>query len=163
MSTFRRILMATDFSEASLAAWDRALLLAADNGADLFVVHAYDPPNTFHTGGIAPGHYEEWDQAVRTAANEKLDLLVAQARKAGIRAHRSVEAGNADEAVTKAAKDLEADLIVMGTHGRRGVSRMLLGSVAARVVATAPCPVLTVRVSERPKLANLAGAGGGGA
>jgi nucleotide-binding universal stress UspA family protein len=161
MSTFRRILMATDFSEASLPAWDRALSLAADNGADLFVVHAYEPPNLVHTGGIAPGRYEEWDQAVRAAANEKLDLFVAQARKVGIRAHRSVEAGNADEAVIKAARDLEADLIVMGTHGRRGVSRMLLGSVASRVVATAPCSVLTVRVPERPKLANVAGAAAG--
>ncbi|HEY6050198.1 MAG TPA: universal stress protein [Thermoanaerobaculia bacterium] len=157
MTTFRRILMATDFSEASLPAWDCALSLAADNEADLFLVHAYEPPNLVHTGGIVAGHYQEWDQSVRAKANERLDVLVAQARKAGIRAHRSVEAGNADEAVIQAAKDLEADLIVMGTHGRTGISRVFLGSVASRVVATAPCPVLTVRAPETPKLATAAG------
>ena len=148
MKPFRRILMATDFSEASLPAWKRALSLARENEAALYVVHAYEPPNLVHTGGIVPGQYEVWDQNVRAAANEKLDDLVAEAASLGIQADRVVEAGFPEEAIVKAAEDFEADLIVMGTHGRRGVSRMFLGSVASRVIATAPCAVLTVRVPE---------------
>ena len=154
---FRRILVATDFSEASLPAWDCALSLAADNGADLFLVHAHEPLNFVDTSGIVPGQFEEWDEAVRAKSNERLDVLVARARQVGVRAHRSVEAGNADEAIIRAARDLETDLIVMGTHGRTGISRMFLGSVASRVVATASCPVLTVRASEASKLATAAG------
>jgi nucleotide-binding universal stress UspA family protein len=150
MEPFRRILMATDFSEASQPAWKRALSLAAENAAALYVVHAYEPPNLIHTGGIAPGHYEAWDQNVRAGANEKLDFLVAEAVGLGIQADRTVEAGFPEEAIVNAARDFDADLIVMGTHGRKGVSRMFMGSVAARVVATAPCAVLTVRVPERP-------------
>ena len=146
MRAFRRILMATDFSDASQPAWDTALALAADTGAALYVVHAYEPPNLIHTGGIMPGQYEAWDQNVRAAANEKLDDLVAEALKTGVQADRTVEAGFPEEAIVKAAGEFGADLIVMGTHGRRGVSRVFMGSVAARVVATAPCPVLTVRV-----------------
>jgi nucleotide-binding universal stress UspA family protein len=55
-----------------------------------------------------------------------------------------VLAGAADEAITEAAKDNDADLVIMGTHGRKGVSRLFLGSVASRVIATAPCPVMTI-------------------
>jgi len=149
MGTFRRILMATDFSEASQPAWNTALTLAADNEAALYVVHAYEPPNLIHTGGIVPGQYEAWDQNVRASANEKLDDLVVEALKLGVQADRTVEAGFPEEAIVKAAEEFGADLIVMGTHGRKGVSRMFMGSVAARVVATAPCPVLTVRVPGR--------------
>jgi universal stress protein A len=148
--------MATDFSEASEPAWRRALSIAAENDAALYLVHAYEPPNLIHTGGLVPGNYEAWDQNVRAAANEKLDDLVAEAAGMGIQADRAVEAGFPEEAIVQAARDFDADLIVMGTHGRRGVSRMFLGSVAARVVATAPCPVLTVRVPELRKSSRLA-------
>jgi universal stress protein A len=145
MACFHRILMATDFSEASVSAWNKALALAADDSAELVVLHAYEPPNLVYTGGIAPGHYEAWDQDIRTSANERLDRMVAEAVKQGIHARRTVQAGETEEVIVQAAEDLEADLIVMGTHGRTGLSRVFLGSVATRVIATAPCAVLTVR------------------
>lgn len=150
MKPFQRILMATDFSEASLPAWKRALAMARENRAALLVVHAYEPPNVVQAAAVAPGVYEEWDQNVRASASKKLDLLVNEAQKAGVDATRIVEAGNADESIVKAAEDYEADLIIMGTHGRKGVSRIFLGSVASRVIATAPCAVLTVRLPEEP-------------
>ncbi|HEY6148391.1 MAG TPA: universal stress protein [Thermoanaerobaculia bacterium] len=156
MKPFQRILMATDFSEASIPAWNRALSLATENAAALFVVHAYEPPNAVQASMVAPGVYEEWSQNLRAGAEQKLDLLVAEARKLGLQAHRSVAAGHVDEAIIKTAQELDADLIVMGTHGRKGASRMFLGSVAARVMATAPCAVLTVRLPERPKLEKVA-------
>jgi len=156
MKPFERILMATDFSEASIPAWKRALSLAAENAATLFVVHAYELPNAAQATMVAPGVYEEWNENLRTGAAQKLDVLVAEARKLGLEAHRGVAAGHADEAIVKTAEDLDADLIVMGTHGRTGAARIFLGSVAARVMATAPCAVLTVRLPEKPKLQKIA-------
>jgi nucleotide-binding universal stress UspA family protein len=70
---------------------------------------------------------------------------VEQARKEGVDARALLVTGFADEAIVAAAKQQGADLIVMGTHGRRGAARLFLGSVAARVISTAPCPVMTVR------------------
>ena len=156
MKPFQRILMATDFSEASIPAWNRALSLATENGAALFVVHAYEPPNMVQASMVAPGVYDEWNQNVRAGAEKKLDLLVAEAGKLNVEARRTLAAGHADEAIVKTAEDLEADLIVMGTHGRKGASRMFLGSVAARVMASAPCAVLTVRLPAKPKLEKVA-------
>lgn len=138
MKPFQRILMATDFSEASLPAWKRALAMAKENRAALLVVHAYEPPNVVQAGDV------------RASVSKKLDLLVNEAQKADVHATRIVEAGNPDKSIVKAAKDYEADLIIMGTHGRKGVSRIFLGSVASRVIATAPCAVLTVRLPEEP-------------
>lgn len=156
MKPFQRILMATDFSEASIPAWNRALSLAVENAATLFVVHAYEPPNAVQAAMVAPGVYEEWNENLRTGAAKKLDVLVAEARKLGLQAHRGVAAGRTDEAIVKTAEELDVDLIVMGTHGRTGAARMFLGSVAARVMATAPCAVLTVRLPEKPKLEKIA-------
>lgn len=148
MKPFQRILMATDFSEASLPAWKRALAMAKENRAALFVVHAYEPPNVTQAEAVAPGVYEEWDQNVRASVIKKVDLLVNEAQKAGVDTTRIIEAGNSYQSIVKAAEDYEADLIIMGTHGRKGVSRIFLGSVASRVIATAPCAVLTVRLPE---------------
>ena len=156
MKPFQRILMATDFSEASIPAWNRAVSLAAENAATLFVVHAYEPPNAAQATMVGPGVYEEWSQNLRSGAEKKLDVLVAEARKLGLQAQRGVAVGHVDEAIVKTAEDLDIDLIVMGTHGRRGASLMFLGSVAARVMATAPCAVLTVRLPEMPRLEKIA-------
>ena len=147
MKEFQRILMATDFSEASLPAWKKALAMAKGGGT-LFIVHAYEPPNVAQAEAIGGSVYEEWDQNVRAGSNEKLDLMVGEARRAGVNATRILEAGNAEESIVRAAEDYETDLIVMGTHGRKGFSRIFLGSVAARVIAMAPCAVLTVRMPE---------------
>ena len=148
MKAFQRILMATDFSQASLPAWKMALAMAKENRAALFVFHAYEPPNVVQAEAVAPGVYGEWDQNVRASVIKKVDLLVNEAQKTGVNTTRIVEAGSPDESIVKTAEDYEADLIIMGTHGRKGVSRFFLGSVASRVIATAPCAVLTVRLPE---------------
>jgi len=89
--------------------------------------------------------YEEWDQKLREAVERRLRPLLEHARKDGVEAEPLILRGFADEAIIAAAKQQHADLIVMGTHGRRGAARLFLGSVAARVISTAPCPVMTVR------------------
>ena len=148
MTPFHRILMATDFSDASAPAWRRAVSIARENKAALFVAHTYQPPNMVQAGAVAPGLFDEWNDNMRRDVEKKLVLLVNDAQKSNVVAQPLVLTGNPDEAIATAAEENDVDLIVMGTHGRKGVSRLFLGSVAARVISTAPCAVLTVRVDE---------------
>jgi len=148
MKSFRRILMATDFTEASGPAWERAVALARENGAELFVAHVYEPPNAIQAEAVAPGVFEEWNTTLRANVARKLQLIAGEAWKSGVLAHTLVLTGVPDEAIAEAAREYTIDLIVIGTHGRTGFARLFLGSVASRLIATAPCAVLTVRSTE---------------
>jgi universal stress protein A len=143
---FHKILVATDFSPASAAAMREATKLAQNNGAELLIAHAYEPPSPLQIDGyVAPWIYNEWDETLRNEAEMALMPLVETARQSGVNARPLVLKGAPFKAITDAAGSEHADLVVMGTHGRTGLSRLVLGSVAARVAASAPCPVLTVR------------------
>lgn len=148
MKSFRRILMATDFTEASVPAWTRAVALSRDNGAELFLAHVYEPPNAVQAAAVAPGIYEEWNTTLKANIAQKLHAITGEAWKSGVMVHPLVLAGTPDEAIAEAAREHAIDLIVIGTHGRTGVARLFLGSVASRLIATAPCAVLTVRIPE---------------
>jgi len=145
VKTFERILVATDFSPASAPAFEQAVKIAKRDAAPLLITHAYLEPALVELSQAPATVYAEWDQEIREAVKEKLQPLVEDARKEGVEAEGLILMGFADEAIIKAAKQHGVDLIVMGTHGRRGAARMFLGSVAARVIAAAPCPVMTVR------------------
>ena len=88
---------------------------------------------------------EDMTASARAWAQKHLDRLVTKAKAAKLRVRGVIVDGVAHEQIVRTARGRKASLIVMGTHGRTGVARFLLGSVAARVAATAPCPVLTVR------------------
>jgi len=151
MTDIRHVMYATDFSPASLAALPHALDLARLTGAELRIVHVLTAPRVLYIeGGYVP--QEIWDQS-RADAERELDRLIARAVDAGVRATASALDGEPADAIVRAAEDGKADVLVLGTHGRGGVARLVLGSVAARVVATAPCPVLTVRATEREERA----------
>jgi nucleotide-binding universal stress UspA family protein len=146
MSQFRRILHASDFSPASRPAFRRALDLARANRASLTIVHVYSIIVPMMGEGYAtPQVYDRWMADIRTDAQRRLGRLVAQARTRGVRAKGLVLEGIPHDRIVRAARSTRADLIVLGTHGRTGLGRVFLGSVAARVVTLAPCPVLTVR------------------
>jgi nucleotide-binding universal stress UspA family protein len=145
MKSFQRVMVATDFTSASTAALREAVQMAQRSGGELIVVHAYTPPNVIQAEAVAPGVYQEWERNVRVAVETKLGALIDGARKAGVNARALAVSGTPDEAIAEAAKLNGADLLVLGTHGRKGVSRFFLGSVASRVISTAPCPVMTVR------------------
>ncbi len=145
---FRRILVATDFSAASAPAVDRAIFLARESDAELTIAHAYQPPSLILDGYVPPPTYEKWDHSLEEEARKKLEHLVEDARRIGVQSTPLLLTGTPYEAITDAAKDLDCDLVIMGTHGRTGVSRFFLGSVASRVVAAAPCPVMTIHGSE---------------
>jgi len=144
--TIRKILMATDFSDASAPAWRKAVEMAAESGAELLVAHAYAPPQIVEMGPMQPRLYDEWDDRLRSETAKKLQLLVGDAARMGVVARPLVLVGNPEEAIVDAALENHAELLVVGTHGRKGVSRFFLGSVATRLIASAPCPVLTVRM-----------------
>jgi nucleotide-binding universal stress UspA family protein len=94
---------------------------------------------------ISPSTYEEMAASQRAWAQKQMDRLLAKAKTARVKARAMLLEGVAHEQIVRTAKRQRAGIIVMGTHGRTGVARFFLGSVAARVAATAPCPVLTVR------------------
>jgi nucleotide-binding universal stress UspA family protein len=146
MPTFRHILHPTDFSRASAKAFATAVELARANRAALTVVHVLTPVvPVAGEGYVLPETYEQIEAAARAAAQKQLDRLVAKAKPAGVRATGLLLTGTPHDQIVRAARSRRADLVVIGTHGRTGLARFFLGSVAARVTALAPCPVLTVR------------------
>jgi nucleotide-binding universal stress UspA family protein len=89
--------------------------------------------------------YETMLADIQRDAERRLSRLVAHARKSGIRVKSLLLEGVPHDRIVRAARSTHADLVVLGTHGRTGLGRLFLGSVASRVVTLAPCPVLTVR------------------
>lgn len=143
MAAIRRILHPTDFSPASAPAFARALALARDTGAVLLLVHVI-PPRGPHLG---KGYMDlkTYEEITRREAGLAMRSLQARAGRAGVRARAVVLEGHPFAEILRAAARERAGLIVVGTHGRSGFSRVFLGSVAERVIRLAPCPVLTVR------------------
>ena len=146
MSRIRRILHPSDFSRASGAAFTKALEMAKTNRAELLVVHVLAPVVPMVGDGyVPPNVYEEIEASARSQAQAQINRLMAKARKAGVRVKGLLMDGVPHEQITRAARSKRADLIVIGTHGRTGLAKFFLGSVAGRVVSIAACPVLTVR------------------
>ena len=147
MARIRRILHPSDFSKASSAAFTKAVDLAKTNQADLVLLHVLAPPLPLMAGDgyVSPQVYEDLDKSARAYASKELAGLVARAKKAGVRASAVLRDGIAHEQIVRASRSPLADMIVIGTHGRTGLAKLFLGSVAGRVVSTAKCPVMTVR------------------
>ncbi|MBI4254759.1 MAG: universal stress protein [Candidatus Rokubacteria bacterium] len=146
MKRFRKILHPTDFSKVSGAAFKKAVELARQERAALRLVHVLAPPAVLLEDSFMTAKtWAELTTAGRREAQRRLAPLLAKARKARVRASAAVLEGMVFEEIVREARRRRADLIVMGTHGRTGVARFFLGSVAARVLALARCPVLTVR------------------
>lgn len=139
-ASFRRILLATDLSGSSDAASIQALELARSLTAQLVVVSVIDPA-TDPVTGLRGTRIDR----LRAARLEAAQALVARGRHDGVRVTFLVWEGDPGEAIVEAAASEQVDLIVVGSHGRGGVGRLLLGSVSDYVVRRAPCPVLVVR------------------
>ena len=147
MNSIRRILYATDYSKASARAGDKAVELAKQNDAELLVVHVIVPVHAYATEDDFGGAelYMRLEESAKKDAESSMKRLMAKLEKAKVKAKSLLLRGTAHEQIVKAAKSKKADMIVIGTHGRTGLSKLFLGSVAGRVVSAAPCPVLTVR------------------
>jgi nucleotide-binding universal stress UspA family protein len=146
MRTFRRIVHPSDFSPASRPAFRKAIELAKSTRAQLFVVHVLSMLPVIPDAYVAPAVWDDLERGQQITAQRQLARLVATAKAAGVRASGVVlDIGVTHEQIVRFARARRADLIVIGTHGRSGLTKALLGSVASRVLAAARCPVLTVR------------------
>jgi nucleotide-binding universal stress UspA family protein len=141
-----RILHATDFSSASGAAFRKAVEMARLYRAELLVLHVLSPPAPLVADAyVTPGVWNTLLRSQRASAQRRLDALVQKARRARVKARGLLTEGVPADGIVRTARGRGASMIVVGTHGRSGAARFLLGSVAGRVVATAHSPVLTVR------------------
>jgi nucleotide-binding universal stress UspA family protein len=146
MSRIRRVLHPTDFSRASTPAFKRAVETAKANRAELLVVHVMGPVVPIMGDGyVSPQVYEDLEAAAHSAAQKQLRKLIEKAKQARAQVKGLLLEGVAHERIAQAARARKADLVVIGTHGRTGFAKLFLGSVASRVLAVSPCPVLTVR------------------
>jgi nucleotide-binding universal stress UspA family protein len=145
----RTILVPVDFSETSKAALDYAVSLAHPLGARLIVMHAYElPVYGFPDGAFVAS--AEVATRLMSSAQSGLDAFVAPYRD-GVRIDTVLRQGIPWEEVRAVAEDVGADLVVIGTHGRRGIARALLGSAAEKIVRTSQRPVLTVHLDGQKK------------
>ncbi len=138
----RTILFATDFSENSEAALNFAASLARDNHAKLLIIHVHEPRVGYAEGlaaAYAPLTEDEREDAERLLQRVKPPT-------SDIETERRLVTGSPAHAIVEIAKEEDdVDLIVLGSHGRTGLTRLVMGSVAESVVRTAECPVLTVK------------------
>jgi nucleotide-binding universal stress UspA family protein len=141
----RRILYASDFSSASRRAFDTALTMAESLNATLTIVYVLAPFLTVPDQYIDPATLDQLDRQARQWSTQQLDRLATRARKAGVKVSVVLRDGDPVDQIVHTSRATKSDLIVVGTHGRRGLPKFFLGSVAERVVSTASCPVVTVR------------------
>ncbi len=145
---FRKILAPTDFSPLSERGVAEASSLARSLGAELVLVHVVEPivmGGEIHGAAAMATAFEGIQQSARRALERAVDKI----KKRGHRCRGVIANGGAAAMIVDTAARVHADLIVLATHGRSGFSRLLLGSVAERVVRSAACPVLTVPASPR--------------
>jgi nucleotide-binding universal stress UspA family protein len=143
MSVARRLLLATDFSRASAGAFRAAVEWARRERAELVVAHVVEPlviEPTF----LSAEERRDFARFADWQAEQALRPLMARARRAGVRVTTVTLHGRPFEEIVREARRQRVRLAVVGTHGRSGLARVVLGSVAERVIALAPCPVLTV-------------------
>lgn len=150
MSEIKRMLVPTDFSPASEIAFTYAIDMAVRQDATIHLLHVIDDASfaTAYPDGFyveLPGlRAQLTDEAMR-----RLEEMAARSAAANVTATLEVAVGRPSRVLIERAKERGTDLIVMGTHGRSGFAHLVLGSVAERVVRTAPCAVLTVRDTSR--------------
>jgi nucleotide-binding universal stress UspA family protein len=149
MLSINRILCAVDFSEPSARALQYALALAERLGAQVDVIHVYEFPNfAVEDGAVELPPYMQENLAMRL--RERLEQFVKEKAGEGPKTTVHLAEGVPYLQIVEVAKQQQADLIVIGTHGRTGLSHMMLGSVAERVVRTSEVPVLTIRSAGSP-------------
>jgi nucleotide-binding universal stress UspA family protein len=129
----------TDFSKQSEFAFQLACSLARDYGAELHIVHVITPPIVAYGEGVLPVAPENLEEELRQNLNQ------LRPDDATVRVVHHLWEGEPVDQILHLAKESGCDLIVMGTHGRTGLGRVLMGSVAEGVVRRAPCPVLTIK------------------
>jgi universal stress protein A len=138
----KKILVPTDFSAPSRRAMDYAAVLAKESGAEILLLHVIESLPYSVTDTL---HVVDHRRALEKTAGALLENLRSELAEKELAVKTHLASGTAYDKILKSSRREKADLIVMGTHGRTGMSHLLLGSVAEKVVRLAACPVLTVR------------------
>ena len=144
-----KILVATDFSAAAETATRTAALLAHRLGGDVTLVRAVEPPAVLYPE-MGGAEIEGMEAALQRGVTTQLAQVAAGLRADGLMVHEKILFGFPEQVIPEFARTEGIDLILMGAHGRRPVTRLLLGSVAERTMLEAPCPVLVVREGDVP-------------
>ena len=135
----KKILVPSDFSQASDAILPLATSIVRDRDAEILFVHVQEPPVAYAAGELYYGPIEPDADALKQMLNR------LQPTDPKVPCRHQMLLGEPATEIVRMAEDLGVDMIVMGTHGRSGLARMLMGSVAEKVVRRATCPVLTVK------------------
>lgn len=135
----KTILFPTDFSHTGDSALEMATALARDTGAKLLFVHVEEPPVAYGGGEMYYGMPEPAYDEIKRMLHEIVP------KDPNVPFDHRLVTGDPPSAIVRVAEEENVDLIVMGTHGRTGLSRLLMGSVAEAVVRRAPCPVITYK------------------
>ena len=146
MGLYHHILVPTDFSASSQRALDTAVSLALTFGAKLTITHACEVPGYAYVGMMSPPI--DYLTPLREAGEELLQKTVASVRDKIPAATGVLRCGAPWQETLEVAREVSADLIVMGTHGRSGLALAFMGSVAEKVVRMSPIPVLTLRAED---------------
>jgi len=144
--TPKKILVATDFSDGSDEALERAIEIGQPSRATIEILHVIELSEEFPFGAT---YFDADYGTLYTSVDERLSERAERVRPAGLPCTTKILEGGAVAEITKRGRDVDADLIVVGTHGRTGIAHAMLGSVAERVVRRASCPVLTVPFSKK--------------
>ena len=148
-----KILHPTDFSECAAEAEAVASDFARKLGGELVLVQVLVEAPLYSEGFISRRDVRNVYDAQRKWSEETLEARAEQLRQSGVKTTWRVQFGAPHEEIVRTAEEEHASMIVIGTHGRTGLNRMLLGSVAERVIRLAPCPVMTVRQPRSSRVA----------
>ena len=146
MKPFTKILTAIDFSENSECAFDYALTLATQFNAELTIIHVINEPVDLRGFYVPHISFEQLEKEIEESAIKMMDTFCSTKLGTFSNFKTAIITGIPCDEILAAAARIDASLIVLGTHGRTGLDRILFGSTAERVVRSASCPVLTVRL-----------------
>jgi len=146
MKPFTRILAAVDFSENSASAFEYALTLARQFDAELTIIHVINEPVDLRGFYVPHISFEQLEKEIEEGAVKMMETFCSTKLATFSNYKTAIVTGIPYEEITAAAARIDASLIVLGTHGRTGLDHILFGSTAERVVRSATCPVLTVRL-----------------
>lgn len=146
MKPFEKILTAIDFSESSDFAFEYALTLARQFQAELTVMHVINEPVDLRGFYVPHISFEQLEKEIEEGAEKMMEKFCQTKMKDFTRYTTAVVAGIPYEEILRKSEETGASLIVLGTHGRTGIDHLIFGSTAERVVRSAACPVLTIRM-----------------
>jgi len=139
----KKILVPTDGSDPSMRAAEFAVNLAKHFESEIVAIYVIDRVILEEVSKVHERH--ELEEEIKRKAERCLNYIVKLAEKKGLKARSILVEGQPHDQIVRHAESLEADIIIMGSRGRRGMNRILIGSVAERVIEYAPCPVLVIK------------------